>query len=67
MHTHMHTLGFLKCPFLWALPLGRMFTCPEGLHCNKSHKNSNLFNTSHFSCAAFTARAPRHNFALSSI
>lgn len=45
---------------LWA----EMFTGPEGLHCNKIHKNSNLFYTSNFSCTALRARAPRQKCAL---
>lgn len=37
MHAHMY-LGSLQCPFYCALPLGRIFTEPEGLCCNKIHK-----------------------------
>lgn len=55
VHAHLHTLGLLEHPFHCALSLGRMFTGPEGLCCNKIHKNSYLFYTSHFSCTALTA------------
>lgn len=65
MHAPVHTLGFLEYPFCCALHLGRTSTGLEGLCCNKIHRI--FFIPAIPSCAAFTARAPRHKFALSSI